>query len=328
MAVASPVVITVFFLGGTISMSGTSSAVARLGGDALLASVPGLTDLGVELDVRDFRRMPSASFTFADLLELVEQAEQAEQAPDGVVVVQGTDTIEETAFLADLLWSADAPFVVTGAMRTPAMAGADGPANLLAAITVAADESARGRGALAVLNDEIHAARFVAKRHTSSPAAFESPDTGPIGRVVEGVPVFRYDVPRRPALTRPSRIDVHVPLLVATVGDDGALLDGIGAGCAGLVVAGFGVGHVPEAWVERLGALAQRMPVVLASRIGAGPVLTRTYGAPGSETDLRNRGLLTCGHLTAYQARLLLLLLLSNGEPDVRGAFERWVTQR
>lgn len=323
-AVASPIVVTVFFLGGTISMSGTSSAVARLGGAELLASVPGLADLGVELDVRDFRRMPSASFTFADLLELVDQAAQA---PDGVVVVQGTDTIEETAFLADLLWAADAPFVVTGAMRTPAMAGADGPANLLAAITVAADKSARGRGALAVLNDEIHAARFVAKRHTASPAAFQSPDTGPVGRIVEGVPVFRYDLPRRPALPRPDRIDVRVPLLVTTVGDDGVLLDAIGAGAGGLVIAGFGVGHVPEAWVERIGALAQRMPVVLASRIGAGPVLTRTYGAPGSETDLRNRGVITCGQLNAYQARLLLLVLLTNGEPDLRGAFERWVTQ-
>jgi L-asparaginase len=140
--------------------------------------------------------------------------------------------------------------------------------------------------------------------------------------------VFRYDVARRPALTRPERIDVRVPLVVATVGDDGALLDSIGSGCAGLVVAGFGVGHVPESWAERLGALAQRIPVVLASRIGAGPVLTHTYGAPGSETDLRNRGVITCGNLNAYQARLLLLVLLSNGETDVRSAFAQWLTQQ
>ena len=315
--------VTVFFLGGTISMSGTTSAVARLGGDELLASVPGLSDLGLDVDVRDFRRMPSASFAFADLIELLEQADDA--STDGVVVVQGTDTIEETAFLADLLWTRDEPFVVTGAMRTPAMAGADGPANLLAALTVAASHDARGRGALVVMNDEIHAARHVAKRHTSSTAAFESPDTGAIGRLVEGVPVFRYGAARRPALPRPRAIDARVPLVVATLGDDGALLDGIGTDCGGLVVAGFGVGHVPERWVERLGALAARMPVVLASRIGVGPVLTHTYGAPGSETDLRNRGLVTCGNLNAYQARLLLLVLLSNGTDDVRATFSSWI---
>ena len=129
--------VTAFFLGGTISMAGDSSggAVARLGGADLLAAVPGLAELDVGIDVRDFRRMPSASFAFADLLELVEHAEAT--SGDGVVVVQGTDTIEETAFLIDLLWHRPEPVVVTGAMRTPAMAGADGPANLLAAITVA-----------------------------------------------------------------------------------------------------------------------------------------------------------------------------------------------
>ena len=318
--------ITVFFLGGTISMSGTSSAVARLGGDELLASVPGLADLGLEVEVRDFRRMPSASFTFADVLELV--AEAGSVSSDGVVVVQGTDTIEEVAFLADLVWTRDDPFVVTGAMRTPAMAGADGPGNLLAALIVAASGAARGRGALVVLNDEVHAARHVAKRHTSSPAAFESPNTGPMGRLVEGRPVFLYDVPRRTPLARPDAIAARVPLVVSTLGDDGALFDAVADNCAGLVVAGFGVGHVPERYVDRLETIARRMPVVLASRIGAGPVLTHTYGAVGSETDLRKRGLLTCGYLNAYQARLLLLVLLSNGTADVRAAFEQFVTRR
>jgi L-asparaginase len=319
-------VITVFFLGGTISMSGTSSAVARLGGDELLASVPGLSELGIEVDVRDFRRMPSASFTFADLLELLDEAEAT--SSDGVVLVQGTDTIEEVAFLADLVWTRDEPFVVTGAMRTPAMAGADGPANLLAALIVAASRAARRRGALVVLDDEIHAARHVAKRHTSSTGAFESPNTGPMGRLVEGEPRFLYDVARRSALARPRSIDARVPLVVATLGDDGALLDAIDNDCSGLVVAAFGVGHVPERYVDRLESIARRVPVVLASRIGAGPVLMNTYGAVGSETDLRKRGLITSGYLTAYQARLLLLVLLSNGTSDVRAAFEEFVRPR
>ena len=323
------VVVTVFFLGGTISMAGApgdlGGAVARLGGADLLASVPGLATSGIEVDSRDFRRMLSASFTFADLLELLHSADSAHG--DGVVVVQGTDTIDETAFLLDLLWTREEPVVVTGAMRTPAMAGADGPANLLAAITVAAAPAARGRGALVVMNDEIHSARHVAKTHTSSPAAFRSPNTGPVGRLVEGEPVFLVAAERVPPLERPARIEARVPLVLTALGDDGALLECIDERCAGLVVAAFGVGHVPESWVERLTTLAARMPVVLASRIGTGPVHTRTYGAPGSETDLRRRGLLTSGWLTACQARLVLLVLLGNGTSEVRAQFERRVSQ-
>ena len=123
----------------------------------------------------------------------------------GVVVTQGTDTMEETAFLVDCLWDDDAPFVFTGAMRNPTLPGADGPANLTAAIRTAAVDAARGRGAMVVFNDEIHAARFVRKTHSTSPAAFRSPDAGPIGHVVEGVPRFLTDVSRRSPRVRSWR---------------------------------------------------------------------------------------------------------------------------
>jgi L-asparaginase/Glu-tRNA(Gln) amidotransferase subunit D len=310
--------ISVFFLGGTISMSGNGAGVvSRLGGHELIAAVPQLAELPVAIEVRDFRRLPSACLGFADIAELVAAAGQAD--PDGVVVVQGTDTIEETSYLIDLLWPHPAPIVVTGAMRNPALAGPDGPANLLAAVQVAASPRFRDLGALVVLNDEVHAARYVRKLHTTSPATFGSPNAGPVGLLVEGVPVplmrpARFIVP--PSTDRQQGVrplGARVALYVASLDDDGALLAEVAANYAGLVVAGVGAGHVPAALAEPLGALAAQLPVVLASRAGAGPVLTHTYGAPGSEIDLLGRGLLGAGLLDAYKARVLLRVLLSDG---------------
>ena len=107
----------------------------------LVAAVPQLATVEVELNVRNFRSMPSASLSFEDVIELVAAAEQCRA--DGVVVVQGTDTLEETAYLMDLLWPHDTPIVVTGAMRNPSMAGSDGPAHLLAAVQSAASPELR-----------------------------------------------------------------------------------------------------------------------------------------------------------------------------------------
>ncbi|OIK00883.1 L-asparaginase [Streptomyces sp. MUSC 14] len=304
-------------LGGTISVPGGERGT-RLTGAEITAAVPGLAELGVPLEVRDVHAVPSGSLTFAQVLDVVAVASRAvAEGADGVVVTQGTDTLEETAFLADLVWPHDAPFVLTGAMRQPAMAGADGPANVLAAVRVAAAREARGAGALVVLNDEVHAARWVRKTHSANPATFASPSAGPLGHVVEGRVRMLLAQPRHEPL--PADVDrkrlaaARVALHVVTLDDDGAQLDGLEATQRGLVVAGFGVGHVPDVLAPRLGALAAHLPVVLTSRTGSGSVLRHTYEAPGSETDLRRRGLIDGGFLDPYKARVLLRLLLATG---------------
>ncbi|MDG4787654.1 asparaginase [Micromonospora sp. WMMD1102] len=309
--------VVVFGLGGTIAMTSTNGGAVRptLSARQLIDAVPGLAEAGIEIEVVDFRRRPGASLTFADITELTTAAaHELDAGATGVVVTQGTDTIEETAYLLDLLHHRPEPIVVTGAMRNPTLAGADGPANLLATIATAAAPAAREQGCLVVLADEIHAARWVTKTHSTSGATFRSLDSGPLGYVLEGRVRMLTRMPYR--LTIPAcRSGKHasVGLYTVTLDDDPTLLSATGARVDGLVVAGFGVGHVPEPLVDTLTTLASRIPVVLASRTPAGPTLVRTYGFPGSEQDLLTRGLIPAGWLHPYKARVLLRALLAAG---------------
>lgn len=312
-------------LGGTVTMTPgpDGGLVPALDAGQLLAAVPGLAEVA-DVEAVSGELRPGASLTFPAVLEAGARAAAAVHGGcAGAVVVQGTDTLEETAYLLDLYWADDAPLVATGAMRSPGQPGADGPANLLAAVTVAASTPARGLGAVAVLADEVHAARYVAKGDSVAPHAFRSPSFGPVGRVVEGRVAVAGRPERHAALPPPVDPSVRVGLLEVTLGDTGLdLLAGVeSAGLAGLVVAAAGAGHVPAAAVPALEALAARMPVVLASRTGAGPVLLATYGFPGSERDLLARGLLPAGWLAPRKARLLLWALLAAGLPrDAIGA--------
>lgn len=313
-------------LGGTIAMRpapagdrGSNGVVPGLSPSDLVAAVPGLAATGVDIETLELRSLPGSSVGFADL-DAVRDAVAAalDRGVDGVVMTQGTDTIEESAYYLDLHHRRPEPVVVTGAMRNPSLAGADGPANLLAAIEVAADPVARERGCLVVFADEIHAAARVRKTHTTSPATFRSPDGGPLGAVVEGTPRFANDATSRfvvPAVEQ--RLSSRVRVVTVTMDDDASVLDGVSAGCDGVVLAAMGAGHVPFDLVEPLEALAAAMPVVLASRTGAGRVLATTYGFRGSERDLLARRLISAGDLHPFKARILLHSLLAAGCDDV-----------
>jgi len=289
-----------------------------------VAAVPELSDVA-DVDAESFRQVPGAHLSFDDLVALADRIDEAvTSGVAGVVVTQGTDTLEETSFFLDLVLAVEAPVVFTGAMRNPTLPGADGPANLLASVQVAASAAARGRGVLVVMNDEIHAARFVGKRHSTAPSAFRSA-VGPIGWVTEGRPRIPVSLPASLNLPRDGVRPAQVGLVTACLDDSGGVVAAAAeSGLEGLVVEALGGGHVPATLVEPLAAAAERMPVVLASRTGQGETLRSTYGFPGSETDLIDRGLIPGGWLDGPKARVLLTALLRAGSDAdaVRNGFE------
>lgn len=307
---------------------------------ALAAAAPGLAARAGIIPVA-FARKASSSLTPEDVVAVAAlvRARLTAGEADAAVVVQGTDTIEETAFVLALLLAPQLRVAVTGAMRPPEAPGADGPANLLAAAAAALAPEAAGLGPLVVLNDQIHAAALARKASTTLPSAFASPGAGPLGVVAEGEAWFAL----RPAAAPPTldrllglpegtaldRLAAGgdwpaVALLRVGLGDDGRLLAAAPSlGFAGVVLEGAGAGHVPAAMAGTVGAVAAAMPVILASRAGAGPVFSRTYGYPGSEIDLLGRGAIGAGMLDGLKARLLLQLLLrlGAGPEAVRATF-------
>jgi L-asparaginase len=323
--------VTVFSMGGTISSvdSGGKGVEPTLTGEALVSDVPQIAGVA-EVSAESFRQAASGELKVEDLVELAaEISARIDGGAAGAVVTQGTDTIEETSFVLDLLVDREAPVVVTGAMRNPTLPGADGPANLLAAIQVAVSGAARGLGTVVVLNDEIHLARFVSKTHTSNPATFRSDPVGPVGWVSEDVPrvVLRPVGGHKVDLSGDAE-DHPVALYHVVLGDDGRLLPKLEEeGYAGLVVEAMGGGHVPSLMAETLEDLASKMPVVLASRTGGGEVLRSTYGFVGSEVDLLDRGLIYASHLDGRKARLLLTLLLRSGasRKEISETFDAWL---
>ncbi|WP_060509270.1 asparaginase [Pseudomonas sp. NBRC 111124] len=318
--------ITLGCLGGTVSMQAGlpgTGVTPQLGGDELLAGMPQLGALA-DISTVTLCLLPSASLSFRILLDVLAWARgEVERGAQAVVLTQGTDTLEESAYFLDLLWPCDVPLVMTGAMRPASQPGNDGPANLLAAVQVALAAKSQGRGVLVVLNDQIHLAAQVRKTASLSIAAFESPGWGPEGSVVEGQVIFRgASVPRK-VLPLPKHCEHRVALLDACLDADSALLQAIPTlGYEGLVVAGFGAGHVSTAWSQALARIAKDMPVIVATRTGCGPTARATYGFVGAEIDLQSKGMHMAGRLCPRKCRILLWLLIGL---DDQAALPGWL---
>jgi len=309
--------VAVIFTGGTISMARDPDAggnVPILDGGAILARTPGLDAIAEVLAI-DWGRLPGSHFTIATLIELWSAISQAAADPEvaGVVVVQGTDTIEESAFCWDLLHDGPTPIVVTGAMRSSSEAGYDGPANLASAVRAAASDSLRGEGVTVVMAGTVHAADDVAKWHATSLTAFQSPNTGPLAVIAaDRVVLGRRRTGRRHVGNAAAVEPVH--LIMSAAGADGSLLDAaVRLGARGIVVAAAGSGNTSAELLdagER--AIALGIPVVLVSRTGAGWAGTGYAFRGGGATWVR-AGALLAGSLNGPKARIALALGLGNG---------------
>jgi L-asparaginase len=293
--------VLVLATGGTIAMSGARAVPSE--GPSELLDAARLT--GVHS--RELLGVPGPQIGLADALRVARTAAQEAATGKGVVVTHGTDTLEETAVLCDLLHEGDAPIVFTGAIRPASAPGADGPANLMDAVAVAGAAQSAGLGCVVVFGGEIHAARGVRKVDSAGPSAFGSPGGGPLGRVVEGRLAMRTRPVRPEHALAPERLDFHVPVVVAALGDELALL---AVPADGAVVATLGGGHLSPAALRQVQSAAQRMPVVLAVRPERGAMLTSTYGFHGAEGDLRASGAIPAGALSPQAARMKLLACL------------------
>ena len=278
----------------------------------------------VSLDVRDVCNKPSCALTIPDMADVATRIRgELDAGATGVVVTQGTDTMEETAFALDIMLDSPQPVIVTGAMRAADAPGADGAANIEAAACAAASPECSGCGVLVSFDGELHAARYVIKYDAVSLSAFRSPLSGPVGRLSEGR-VLLMSRPASPAFhVNPDVEPASVALVTVCIGDDGSLVQAAAAGGAqGIVVAAMGGGHVPPPMADVLGSVAENIPVLLCSRAPAGRVLQQTYGYSGGDIDLLRRGLIPAGWLTPVKARILLSLALGAGWDigEIRGA--------
>lgn len=317
--------IVVLSTGGTIASTEDEGgdATPDLTGDDLVEAVPALESVA-DVETREFASVPSQQLRVDQLYGLTEAVRELDADPsvEGVVVTVGTNALEEVAYFVDLCYGGGTPVVLTGAMRNPSLTSPDGPANLLAAVRVAADDRAGEVGALVAFNDRVLAARDVTKAHSMHVDTFRSPEFGPLASVDEDRVTWR----RRPVNPDPTMdpdpdaLAEDVRTVTATVGMTDASLRAC-TDSAGVVIAAMGPGHVPTTIVPAVRELrGEDVPVFVTTRSHEGRLYRDRYGFEGSEHLFRE---LDChfSDLPLQKTRIRAIVALAADRLD--DAFER-----
>ena len=304
--------ILVLHTGGTISMQADASGAVVTSKDNPMNHVTNPLK-GIEVHTLDFLNLPSPHIKPKHMLALYHKIKEEADNYDGVVITHGTDTLEETAYFLDTMEIPHMPIVLTGAMRSSNELGSDGVYNYLSALRVASDDKAADKGVLIVMNDEIHAAKYVTKTHTTNVSTFQTPTHGPLGLIMkQEILYFKTAEPR-------VRFDLDciqglVPIISAYAGMTDELIDMLDLEqLDGLVIQAFGAGNVPKETAQKLENLLQKgIPVALVSRCFNG-IAEPVYAYQGGGVQLQKAGVLFVKELNAQKARLKLLIALNAG---------------
>ena len=307
-----PKKILVLHTGGTISMQADDSGAVVTSQDNPMNHVSNPLE-GVEVHALDFFNLPSPHIKPKHMLALYQKIKEEADRYDGFVITHGTDTLEETAYFLDTMEVPHKPIVLTGAMRSSNELGSDGVYNYLSALRVASDDKAADKGVLVVMNDEIHAAKYVTKTHTTNVSTFQTPTHGPLGLIMKheilyfktAEPRVRFDL---------DRIQGLVPIIPVYAGMTEELLDLLPVDqLDGLIIQAFGAGNVPKETAQKLNALIQEgLPIALVSRCFNG-IAEPVYAYEGGGVCLQNAGVFFVKELNAQKARLKLLIAINAG---------------
>ena len=307
-----PKKILVLHTGGTISMQADDSGAVVTSQDNPMNHVSNPLE-GVEVHALDFFNLPSPHIKPKHMLALYQKIKEEADHYDGFVITHGTDTLEETAYFLDTMEIPHKPIVLTGAMRSSNELGSDGVYNYLSALRVASDDKAADKGVLVVMNDEIHAAKYVTKTHTTNVSTFQTPTHGPLGLIMKyeilyfktAEPRVRFDL---------DRIQGLVPIIPVYAGMTEELLDLLPVDqLDGLIIQAFGAGNVPKETAQKLNALIQEgLPIALVSRCFNG-IAEPVYAYEGGGVCLQNAGVFFVKELNAQKARLKLLIAINAG---------------
>ncbi|NFW61190.1 asparaginase [Staphylococcus aureus] len=316
----------VIHTGGTISMSQDQSNKVVTNDINPISLHQDVINQYAQIDELNPFNVPSPHMTIQHVKQLKDIILEAvtNKYYDGFVITHGTDTLEETAFLLDLILSIEQPVVITGAMRSSNEIGSDGLYNYISAIRVASDEKARHKGVMVVFNDEIHTARNVTKTHTSNTNTFQSPNHGPLGVLTKDRVQFHHMPYRQQALENVNE-KLNVPLVKAYMGMPGDIFSFYSReGIDGMVIEALGQGNMPPSALEGIQQLVSlNIPIVLVSRSFNG-IVSPTYAYDGGGYQLAQQGFIFSNGLNGPKARLKLLVALSNNldKAEIKSYFE------
>ncbi|HCV5929096.1 TPA: asparaginase [Staphylococcus aureus] len=316
----------VIHTGGTISMSQDQSNKVVTNDINPISMHQDVINQYAQIDELNPFNVPSPHMTIQHVKQLKDIILEAvtNKYYDGFVITHGTDTLEETAFLLDLILGIEQPVVITGAMRSSNEIGSDGLYNYISAIRVASDEKARHKGVMVVFNDEIHTARNVTKTHTSNTNTFQSPNHGPLGVLTKDRVQFHHMPYRQQALENVND-KLNVPLVKAYMGMPGDIFSFYSReGVDGMVIEALGQGNIPPSALEGIQQLVSlNIPIVLVSRSFNG-IVSPTYAYDGGGYQLAQQGFIFSNGLNGPKARLKLLVALSNNldKAEIKSYFE------